>query len=68
MKRLYKRLDTWSKSPSQGQYAVFLGISGGCGVLLAGQLIGEELLLLQALTMAVVMFGLEYVFGLHQSG
>ncbi|ELY99547.1 hypothetical protein C481_14978 [Natrialba asiatica DSM 12278] len=52
---------------SRGQYAVFLEISAGTGVLVAGLPLGTELLLVRALTMALVMFGLERVFGLHQT-
>ncbi|WMT09723.1 hypothetical protein NP511_08850 [Natrinema thermotolerans] len=35
----------------------------GIGVLAAGFLLSRDLLLLRALTMALVMFGLEYAFG-----
>lgn len=52
---------------SRGQYAVFLGLSGGVGILIAGLLLGEEFLLIQALAVALVIFGLECTFGLHQT-
>ena len=67
VKRLYNRSDEWLSCLSRGPYAVFLGVSGGVGVLLAGLLVSEELLLVQALTIFLVMFGLEYTFGLHQT-
>lgn len=67
MKRLYDRVDRWVRTLSQGQYATFLGLSGGLGVLIAGLAISRELRLLQAVTMAVVMFVLEFKFGLHNS-
>ena len=67
VKRLYNHIDEWLKGLSRGQYAVFLGVSGGVGVLIAGLLFSEELLLVQALAMALVMFGLECAFGLHQT-
>ncbi|WP_338730044.1 hypothetical protein [Haladaptatus sp. DJG-WS-42] len=43
-----------------------MGFSGGIGVLIAGLLLNTEFFLVQALTVAVVMFGLEYAFGLNQ--
>ncbi|WP_135534812.1 hypothetical protein [Halostella pelagica] len=67
VKRLYNRSDEWLKGLSRGPYAVFLGISGGVGVLIAGLLVSKDLLLVQALTIALVMFSLEYAFGLHQT-
>lgn len=67
MKRLYDRTDEWLKSLSQGKYAVALGTSAGVGVLVVGLLVGDELVVLQAVAMAVVIFGLESVFGLHQT-
>lgn len=67
VKYLYNRSDTWLKGLSRGKYAVFLGVSGGVGVLIAGLLLSDEFILIQALTVALVMFGLEYVFGLHQT-
>ena len=66
MKRLYDRCDVWLRGLSRRQYAVFFGASGGVGVLVAGLLVSAELPLVQALTMALVVFGLECVFGLHQ--
>lgn len=65
VKRLYDRSDTWLRGLSQRSYAAFLGASAGSGVLIVG-LVAGELLLVQALTMALVMFGLECVFGIHQ--
>ena len=67
VKRLYNRGDEWLKSRSRRAYAVFLGLSGGVGVLIAGLLMNGELLLGQALALACVMFGLECAFGLHQT-
>ncbi|WP_436345169.1 hypothetical protein [Natronorubrum sp. FCH18a] len=67
MKRLYNRTDEWLMDRSQGAYAVCLGVSAGVGVLVVGLLLGGEFILVQALTMALVMFGLEYAFGLHQT-
>lgn len=66
VKRLYNRSDAWLRDLSRRAYAVFLGASGGVGVLIAGLLISRELLLVQAITITLVMFGLECVFGLHQ--
>lgn len=66
VKRLYNRVDAWSKGLSQRSYAAFLGASAGTGVLVVGLVTGE-LLLVRALTMAFVMFGLECVFGIHQT-
>lgn len=43
-----------------------LGSVGGTGVLMVGLVMGE-LLLVRALTMALVMFGLKCVFGLYQT-
>jgi hypothetical protein len=67
LKRFYGRIDTWARALSQTQYAVFLGLSGGIGVLLAGLAFTQELLVVQALAMALVMVTLEYTFGLHHS-
>lgn len=67
IKRIYNRTDEWLMDRSQGQYAVFLGMSGGVGVLVVGLLLGGEFVLVRALTMALVMFGLEFAFGLHQT-
>lgn len=67
VRRFYERADRWVRSLSQGQYAIFLGLSAGVGVLIAGLAISRELFVLQSLTMAVVMFGLEYKFGLPHS-
>ncbi|WP_345780918.1 hypothetical protein [Halosolutus gelatinilyticus] len=67
VKRLYNRSDEWVRGLSRGPYAIFLGASAGVGVLVVGLLLSEELLLVQALTMALVMSGLEYTFGLYQT-
>jgi hypothetical protein len=67
MRRLYDRGDALLKNLSRGAYAVFLGASTGVGVLVAGLLVSRELLLVQALTVGLVMFGLECAFGLHQT-
>lgn len=66
VRRLYDRVDAWLRDRSRGAYAVFLGVSCGIGVLIAGLLVSGDLLVVQAATMALVMFGLEWVFGLHQ--
>ncbi len=66
MKRLYNQCDEWLRNLSRGQYTVFLGVSGSVGVLVAGLLVNQELFIVQALTMVLVMFGLECAFGLHQ--
>ncbi|OAQ53378.1 hypothetical protein HTG_07825 [Natrinema mahii] len=63
VKRLYKRSDTWLRGLSRRRYAAVLGLITGIGVLATGFLLSRELLLVQALTMAVVMFGLECAFG-----
>jgi hypothetical protein len=67
MKRLYTHCDEWLTALSRGRYAVSLGTSGGVGVLAAGMSLRGELLLVRAFTVALVMFGLEYTFGRHQS-
>ena len=67
VRRSYNRTDEWLKSLSQGQYGVVLGLSAGVGMLVMGLLIADELYLVRAITIALVMFGLEYVFGLHQT-
>ncbi|ELY65679.1 hypothetical protein [Natrinema versiforme] len=64
--RLYDRSDTWLRGLSQRSYAAFLGAATGLGVLVIGLVTGE-LLLVRALTMALVMFGLESAFGLWQT-
>nr|WP_323172079.1 hypothetical protein [Natrialba sp. PRR66] len=48
-------------------YAAFLGLSAGTGVLVVNLLLSAEFALVQALTMALVMFSSECVFGLHQT-
>ena len=60
---LYDHADEWARGLSRGQYAAVLGASAGSGVLAIGLVLGGEFRLVRALTMALVMFGLEYVFG-----
>jgi len=60
---LYARTDEWARGLSRGRYAVLLGATTGVGVLAVGLVLGGDALLVQALTMALVMFGLEYAFG-----
>jgi hypothetical protein len=60
---LYARADEWARGLSRGRYAAVLGASAGGGILAVGLALSGELLLVRALTMAVVMFGLEYAFG-----
>ncbi|MFC6731053.1 hypothetical protein [Haladaptatus sp. DYSN1] len=67
VKRLYNRSDAWLQGLPQGKYAAFLGLAGGVGVLIAGSLLRSAFILVQALTMAVVLFSMEYAFGLHQT-
>ena len=67
MRRLYNRVDEWLRGLSRVPYAFFLGTSAGAGVLLVGLLLGKEFVFVEAITMALVMFGLECVFGLHQT-
>ena len=63
VKGLYDRADEWSRGLSRGRYAAVLGASAGVGVLAVGLLLSGDLILVRALTMALVMFGLEYAFG-----
>ncbi|GAB3702065.1 hypothetical protein [Halorubrum pallidum] len=65
-KRLYDRGDEWVRGLSRGRYAALLGASAAGGVLVVGVLLSGEVLLARALTMALVMFGLEYAFGAFQ--
>ncbi|RXK52064.1 hypothetical protein EAF64_04045 [Halorientalis pallida] len=67
MKNLYDSLDEWIRGLSQERCAVLLAVSRGLGVLGVGLLLFAERFLLRALTMALVLFGLEYTFGLHQT-
>ncbi|PAU84075.1 hypothetical protein CK500_06470 [Halorubrum salipaludis] len=60
---LYERADEWARGLSRGRYAVLLGASSGGGVLAFGLLVSGDALLVRALTMSLVMFGLEYAFG-----
>ena len=66
VKHLYNRVDTWLRGLPQVAYAVFYGAAGGVGVLLVGLLLSQELLVVQALMMALVLFSLELVFGINQ--
>ncbi|MFC7232780.1 hypothetical protein ACFQMM_18125 [Saliphagus sp. GCM10025308] len=65
--RLYRRTDEWAKGLSHVQYAALLGMSAGVGVLVVGVTLSDEFLLVQALTMGLVMFSLECVFGKYQT-
>jgi len=65
--RLYERSDEWLRSLPSHSYAAVLGVSVGVGVLATGLLIGGELPLVEAVTMALVMFALEYTFGRFQA-
>ncbi len=60
---LYDRVDGWARGLSRGRYAALLGGSAGVGVLAVGLVLNGDLLVVRALTMALVMFGLEYTFG-----
>ena len=62
-KGLYDRGDEWVRELSRGRYAALLGASAAVGVLGVGVALNGEILLARALTMALVMFGLEYTFG-----
>ena len=62
-----KQVDRWARDLSHTRYAVLLGASAAIGVLVIGFLLLQEFLLLRALTMGVVMFGLEYTFGAFQT-
>jgi len=61
-----RQVDRWARELSRTRYAVLLGASAAIGVLLVGFLL-QEFLLLRALTMGVVMFGLEYTFEAFQT-
>lgn len=67
VRRLYRRVDQWARDLSQPRYAVLLGASSAIGVLTIGLLISEDVLLVQALTIGVVMFTLEAAFGKFQA-
>lgn len=67
MGRLYDAGDEWLRGLSRGQYAVVLGVSGEVGVLAVGLLLSGDLLVVQAVTMGLVLFGLEYAFGSFQA-
>jgi len=61
-----KQVDRWARDLSRTRYAVLLGASAAIGVLVVSFLLFQEFLLLRALTMGVVMFGMEYAFGAFQ--
>jgi len=67
IKRLYSRTDGWLRGLSRVPYAFVLGTSAGVGVLVVGLLLSKEFVFVEATTMALVTFGLECVFGLHQT-
>jgi hypothetical protein len=67
IKRLYSRADSWLRGLSRVPYAFVLGTSAGGGVLVVGLLLSKEFVFVEAITMALVTFGLECVFGLHQT-
>ena len=67
IRRLFNRVDQWARNLSRAQYAVFLGASAAIGVLIVGLLLSEELYVIQAFTMGVVLLVLEYAFGKFQS-
>jgi hypothetical protein len=60
---LYNRINAWLRGLSRGKYAVFLGLSGGAGVLIAGLLLNTEFFLVQALMMAAVIFSWSTLLG-----
>jgi hypothetical protein len=62
-----KKADRWARGLSRTRYAVLLGASAAIGVLAVGFLLSREFLLLRALTIGGVMFGLEYAFGTFQT-
>lgn len=66
VKNLYNRIDEWLLGLSRRRYAVFLGASTAIGVLIANLFLNADFPVLSALTMGLVMFGLECVFGLLQ--
>lgn len=57
-----EQADRWASGLSRTRYAVLLGASASIGVLAVGFLLSQTLFLLRALTIGVVMFGLEYTF------
>jgi hypothetical protein len=66
-RRRFDELDRWARSLSRFRYAVLLGVSAAIGVLVVGLLLSQELYVVQALTMGVVLLVLEYVFGKFQT-
>ena len=66
LRRQYNRVDKWARNLSHARYAALLGASSAVGVLVIGLLLSEDLLLVQALSMGVVMFALEVTFGTFQ--
>jgi hypothetical protein len=67
VRRIFNYADQWARGLSRARYAVFLGASAAIGVLVVGGLLSEQLYLVQAFTMGVVMFALEYAFGKVQT-
>ena len=59
--------DRWARGLSNTWYAVLLGASAAIGLLAVGFLLSQEFLLVRALTIGVVMFGLEYTFEAFQT-
>ncbi|MFD1646912.1 hypothetical protein [Haloarchaeobius litoreus] len=67
IRRLFNQVDQWASNLSRARYAVFLGASAATGVLVVGLLLSEELYIVQAVAMGVVMLVLEYTFGKFQA-
>ena len=67
VKRYYNQVDNWARDLSRARYAAFLGVSAAIGVLIVGLLLSQEFFLVQAVTMGVVMFALEFAFGKFQT-
>ncbi|POG54152.1 hypothetical protein [Haloferax marisrubri] len=67
VKKFYNRVDDWARDLSRVRYAALLGASTAIGVLIVGLLLGQEFYLVQAVTMGVVMFALEFAYGKFQT-
>ena len=67
VRQYFYQADQWARNLSRGRYAILLGASAAIGVLIVGLLLGQEFYVLQALTMGIVLFALEYAFGKYQS-
>ena len=67
VRRFFNQVDQWARDLSRVRYAAFLGASAAIGVFIVGLLLSEEWYLVQAFTMGVVMFALEYAFGKFQT-